>query len=153
MWIVLLLGLLGTIVPGLPGTGLIYLAILGYAWHFGWSTVGVGVLVVLGILTLFSFVIDFVSGAVGAKHFGATRYAMQGAIVGGIIGLIVGHFPGMLLGIFLGAVVGEHHFGKKEMPQALRAGLGSVVGFLGGTLMKFLLGLILILTFVFTAYF
>ena len=153
VWVVLIIGLVGTIVPGLPGTGLIFLGILGHAWYFGFEEIGVTALVVLGVVALLSFVFDVLSTAYGAKHFGSTKAGMFGAILGGLLGAIVLNFPGLMLGIFLGAVASELVFAKKNMEQSLRAGTGSVIGFLGGTVLKFLLGIVMIGYFIFQIFF
>lgn len=153
VWIVIVIGLIGTILPGLPGVGLIFLGILGHAWYFGFDEIGITTLVILGVVALLSFIFDILSGAFGAKYFGSTRAGVIGSIIGAIIGGIIFQLFGLLAGVFLGAVVGELVFAKKDMHESFRAGMGSVIGFLGGTVLKLILGVILIVTFIVKVYF
>lgn len=127
-------GIAGSVLPALPGVPLVFAGLLLAAWagdfqHVGWMT-----LVVLGLLTAASFVIDLVATAAGAKRVGATRLAVVGAALGTLGGLFLG-LPGLLLGPFVGAVAGELiSHGKVE--QATRAGLATWMGLLFGTLAK-----------------
>lgn len=148
VWVLILVGLLGTIVPVLPGTGLIFGGILLHALYFGVEEIGFTTLLILGIAALLSLAFDMAASAYGAAHFGATRFGVIGAVVGGVIGGVVLNLPGLLIGVFLGSVGGELFMAKKDMNQSLRAGWGSLLGFLGGTVIKFILGLIMIAVFV-----
>ncbi len=148
VWILIFLGLIGTIVPGLPGVGFIFGGILLYALFFGIETVGMTALIFLGIVTLASFLLDFLASLYGAKRFGASRYGVMGSALGGIVGLIFLSLPGLFLGVFGGAVIGEYGFGKKTSYEALRVGVGSILGFLAGTLIKVVLAFIMIGVFV-----
>ena len=148
VWILILVGLVGTIVPVLPGTGLVFGGILLHAFYFGIDTVGLTTLVLFGVATALSFVVDLLASLYGAKRFGASRSGMTGAVIGGILGLLVFTLPGLLLGVFVGAVCGEYFLAKKKGEEALKSGIGSVLGFLGGTLLKFVLSLIMVVVFV-----
>lgn len=148
VWILILVGLVGTIVPMLPGTGLVFGGILLYALYFGVDNVGLTTLVLFGVATALSFVIDLLASLYGAARFGASRSGIAGAAIGGILGLLVLNLPGLLLGVFVGAVFGEYFLAKKKGEEALRSGVGSVLGFLGGTILKFILALIMIIVFV-----
>lgn len=86
------------------------------------------------MLTLFTLVIDFAAGALGAKRVGASRRAIAGAAIGTVVGLFFG-LPGLLLGPFVGAVAGELA-GRANVDQALRVGVASWLGFFLGTLLK-----------------
>lgn len=143
----LLIGLIGTIVPVLPGTGLVFLGILAYALYFGIETVGLVTLIILGIAAALSFLFDYLGSAYGAKRYGSTAWGVAGAILGGIVGMIILNIIGLILGIFSGAALAELLFARRDMGQSLRIGWGSVVGFLGGTILKFLLGLVMIVVF------
>lgn len=147
-WVLIIIGLAGTIIPGLPGMGLIFGGILLYAMYFGVESVGMTTLIFLGAATALSFVLDLLAGLYGAKHFGATRSGIIGSVVGGIVGFVVMSLPGLFFGMFLGAVSGEYFLAKKNGGEALKVGLGSVLGFLAGALLKFLLGLVLVFVFI-----
>lgn len=146
---IILIGLAGTILPGLPGVGLIFFGILFYALYFGISTVGVMTLMLFGIAALLSLFFDYLASAYGARKFGSTKWGVIGAVIGGLLGVLVLNIPGLVLGVFAGAALGELWFAKKDLHQSLRAGLGSVIGFLGGTIIKFFIGFVMTIVFLF----
>jgi uncharacterized protein YqgC (DUF456 family) len=152
-WILIIIGLAGTIIPGLPGVGLVFGGILLYALYFGVDTVGLMTLILLGVVTAFTFIIDLLAGIYGAKRFGATKAGIIGSAVGGILGLMILSLPGLFLGVFLGAIAGEHFFAKKNLEEAMKAGYGSILGFLGGTIIKLILAIIMVLVFAFRVWF
>lgn len=139
-------GLIGTIVPVLPGTTIILAAaiihrlMLGAEKSIGWKAI-----VVLSLLTLFSYVFDFLGSYSGAKYFGATKWGAFGAILGALIGLFFG-IIGSFVGPVIGAVVGEFLAGKR-MVDAGRAGWGSLVGNLGAMIGKLIIALAMIAIF------
>ncbi len=139
-------GLIGTIVPVLPGTTIILAAAiihrlaLGEGKSAGWKT-----LVVLVLLTLLSYVFDFLGSYFGAKYFGATKWGALGAIVGMLVGLFFG-IIGLFAGPVIGAVAGEFIAGKR-MIDAGRAGWGSLPGNLGAMAAKLIIGLAMIAIF------
>ena len=139
-------GLIGTIAPVLPGTTIILAAavihriMLGPEKSVGWKTI-----VVLVLLTLLSYVFDFLGSYFGAKYFGATRWGAFGAIVGAIIGVFFG-IIGLFVGPVIGAVAGEFIAGKR-MIDAGRAGWGSLVGNLGAMVGKLVIALAMITIF------
>jgi len=146
--ILVLLGLIGTVLPALPGIGLIFGGILLYAFYFGIDTIGLSVLIIFGIVTVFSFAIDYLASAYGAKRYGASKWGSVGAVLGGLLGFIILNFPGLLFGIFAGAVAGEMLIAKKDARLSLRAGIGSMLGFLAGTVIQFIIGLAMIIVFI-----
>src|SRR4051794_19800802 len=99
----MLIGLIGSIVPGLPGTPLVLVAAVGHRLYFGSTSASNAVLVTLLLLTIFSLVLDFVASVFGTKKFGATWLGAVGAVIGGIIGIFFA-LPGIILGPFLGAM-------------------------------------------------
>lgn len=153
VWLLIFVGLLGTIIPILPGVVLVFGGILLYALYFGVETVGMTTLILLGVATALSFVIDLLASLYGAARFGATRFGILGSTVGGLLGLVFLSLPGLFLGVFLGAVAGEYFWGKKKPEEALRAGIGSILGFLGGTVLKFFLAIVMVITFIIKVWF
>ena len=132
--LLVLVGLAGSVLPALPGIPLVFGGLLVAAWVDDFQRVTWLTLVVLGLLTLVSFVIDFAATALGAQRVGATRLAILGALLGTVAGLFLG-IPGLILGPFVGAVAGEMiSHGKVE--QATRAGLATWMGLIFGTLSK-----------------
>ena len=137
-WVLALLlvvvGIAGSVLPALPGVTLVFLGLLLAAWIGDFQQVGPFPLVVLGLLTLLSFVIDLAATALGAKRVGATKLAVVGAALGTVAGLFLG-LPGLILGPFVGAVAGEL-MSHGQVQQATRAGIATWVGLLFGTLAK-----------------
>lgn len=152
-WVLIFVGLIGTIVPVLPGVGLVFGGILLYALYFGVATVGMTTLVFLGLMAGLSFVLDLLASLYGAKRFGATHFGIWGSIIGGLVGLAILSLPGLFIGLFLGAVAGEYFFGKKKADQALQAGIGSILGFLAGTVLKLILAVVMVLVFIVKVWF
>jgi len=139
-------GLIGTIVPVLPGTTIILAAailhrmMLGPDKSIGWYTI-----LVLVLLTLASYAFDVLAGYFGAKYFGATKWGTWGAVLGALIGLFFG-LIGLFIGPVIGAIAGEVIAGKR-MIDAGRAGWGSLVGNVGAMLAKLIIGLAMIIIF------
>src|SRR5436305_569991 len=125
------IGLLGTVLPFVPGTtvimaaAIIHRVMLGADKSIGWITIAV----LIG-LTLLSYGLDFLGGYWGAKYFGATRWGTFGAVLGALIGLFFG-IIGLFIGPVIGALAGEFIAGKR-MIDAGRAGWGSLLGNLAG---------------------
>ncbi len=142
-------GLIGTVLPVLPGTTIILAAaiihrvMLGAEKSIGWKSV-----FVLVLLTLLSYAFDFLGSYFGAKYFGATKWGAFGAIVGALIGLVFG-IIGLFVGPVIGAVAGEFVAGKR-MIDAGRAGWGSLLGNLGALISKFIIALVMITIFLVT---
>jgi uncharacterized protein YqgC (DUF456 family) len=132
--VLVLAGLLGLILPALPGAPLLFAGLLVAAWVEDFSYVGSGTLVVLGALALLTYAVDFVASALGAKRFGASNRAIVGAAIGALVGIFFG-LPGILLGPFVGAVVGELT-GQRGPRDAARAGVGATVGLALGAAAK-----------------
>lgn len=135
LWILavalILVGLVGTLLPVLPGAVLIFIGMLAAAWADGFSRVGIGTLSFLAVLTALVYIVDFVAGAVGARRLGATRWGVWGAILGATIGLFFG-LVGILLGPFVGAFLGEY-WSRRRLAEAGWAGVGAWVGLALGT--------------------
>ncbi len=139
LWLVLAavlvcVGIAGAVLPALPGVPLVFAGLLVAAWAGDFQQVTWVTLVVLGLLTLLSFVIDLVATAAGARRVGATKLAVLGAALGTLGGLFLG-LPGLILGPFVGAVAGEL-ISHGQVQQATRAGLATWMGLVFGTLAK-----------------
>src|SRR5918997_2178182 len=107
--VLMFVGLLGSVLPGLPGVTLIFLSALVYAIITDFRTVGAAVLVVLFVFAAIAFVADFVATSYGARRFGASNWGTAGGAVGGIVGALIGLLflgIGSLFGLILGSVAG-----------------------------------------------
>jgi len=132
--ILVVVGLIGIVLPALPGTILIFAGLLLAASADGFSRVGAGTLIVIGIVTAASYTVDFVAAAVGAKRLGARPRARAGAALGTLLGLLFG-LPGLIIGPFVGAVLGELSV-HRDLARAGRAGVAAWVGFAIGMAVK-----------------
>lgn len=141
--VLMAIGLLGTILPMIPGTTVILAAAILHRYMvgpengLGWAT-----LAGLVLLTAASFGLDFFAGSFGAKRFGATKWGLVGAILGAILGIFFG-FIGIFVGPIVGAVAGEVIAGKRSV-AAGKAAWGTLLGNVGGMLAKLLIALAMI---------
>jgi uncharacterized protein YqgC (DUF456 family) len=144
--VLMLVGLAGAIIPLLPGPAIILAAAvmhhfaLGPASGTGWPT-----FLVLSLLMALAFLVDVLSGAIGAKYFGATRWGAIGGILGGVAGIFFG-LPGMFLGPLLGALIGELLGGKGILP-ASQSTWGALLGTTAGIAARLALSLLMIIWF------
>ena len=140
------IGLMGIILPAVPGTPLIYIGLLLAAWGDGFQYVSIGTMIFLGTLTIVAFVVDFVSGSLGAKRVGASREAVIGAFLGAIVGIFFG-FVGVFFGPFIGAVIGEF-MARRNMERAGVVGVATWLGFIFGVGMKLMLAFAMVGIFI-----
>ncbi len=145
--VLMLVGLAGSVIPVIPGIPLIYLGYIIFGLASGWKFFGVGFMVFWGIVTLLMMSLDYYAGVIGAKRFGASTAGLWGSVFGGLLGIIFLGFIGIIVGPFLGAVFGELLSGKTSR-SALRSGWGTFLGFLGGSLFKIIVGMVMIGVFV-----
>lgn len=132
--LVMLLGLIGAVVPAVPGTPLIFIAALGHKLWLGDRSVSWWIIALLGLVTAVTLLVDYLATAYGAKKLGATWRGAVGAVLGAMLGLLWLPF-GLIIGPFLGATLLEMATGK-EWRQAGKAGIGATLGFLAGTIGK-----------------
>ncbi|GLS03638.1 membrane protein [Chitiniphilus shinanonensis] len=132
--ILVLVGFLGTLLPMLPGTPLIFGGMLVAAWADGFQRVGWLPFLILGFLLLLSVVLDYVAGALGAKKYGASKEALWGSILGSLLGIFAG-LPGLLLGPFVGAALGEY-YARRDLEQAGKVGVATWIGLILGAIAK-----------------
>ena len=142
--VLVVIGLLGIVLPALPGLPLVFGGMLLAAWADGFQQVGAVTLVVLGLLTALSLVADFWATAVGAKRVGASRKAMVGAAVGTLAGMFFG-LIGLFVGPFAGALAGEllhrRSLAQRDLGDATRIGVGTWVGLAFGVALKLALAI------------
>jgi len=135
-------GLVGAMVPVLPGPLLLFCGLLSAAWAEHFAYVGTRTLIVIGVLAALAHAMDFVAGSFGAKRYGASKAAAVGAALGAFVGIFFG-LPGVFLGPFAGAVIGEL-LAERGLEAAARSGVGATVGFVLGTAAKLALTFVMI---------
>lgn len=143
--ILVMAGIAGLVLPGIPGAVVLFAGLAMAAWIEDFTYVGIGILSILAILVSLTYVVDLGAGILGAKHFGASRRAMAGAMLGTILGLFFG-LPGLLFGPFIGAFVGEFSV-QRHLGAAGRAGVGVTFGLALGVAAKLALALSMLAVF------
>src|ERR687894_696366 len=165
--VLMVVGLLGSVLPGLPGVTLIFLSALLYATLTDFRTVGVAILAVLFVFAAIAFVADFVATSYGARRFGASNWGTVGGAVGGIAGALIGllflgigSLFGLILGTIAGVFIGEYLRRQRQgdpetedpaeadWRRASRAAGGVIAGYLASAVVQGLLGLASVVIFV-----
>ena len=132
--VLVVLGVVGTVLPALPGPALVLGGLVLLAWADGFVRVGGGIIAILAGLAVGTYAVDLAATGFGVKRLGASRRAIVGAVVGTVVGIFFG-LPGLIVGPFLGAVLGEYTV-RRNFHQAGRAGLGAWIGMVVGTAAK-----------------
>ena len=135
----LLVGVIGSVAPGLPGppiswVGLLLLALSHHA------IIAPSLLITTAVVAIIITALDYIVPTLGTKRFGGSKYGMWGCNIGLIVSIVGLPFgPQGLLGVivwpFIGALVGEY-LHSHDFTPSLRAAWGAFLGFLGGTLLK-----------------
>jgi uncharacterized protein YqgC (DUF456 family) len=129
------LGLVGLLLPALPGSPLIFGGAVLVAWADHFTRVGPLALVLIALLALTGTAADYAATLLGARKAGASKWGMAGAVIGLLAGLPFG-LPGIVLGPAIGATALEY-FKDPDAKRAATAGAGVLVGFVVGTAAKY----------------
>jgi len=132
-----------SIIFGLPGTFIILIDVILYAWITDFETIGLKIIVILVVLSLLAEAMDFLLGIVGAKKFGASKRGILASVIGGIAGAIL-MTPlllglGAIIGAFLGGFVGTflvEYLENKKLKSSVRMGYGVLLGKIAGVFLK-----------------
>lgn len=149
-FVVMLIGLIGVVLPVLPGSILIFVAALGYALLDGFQTVGWITLVVMGLLTAVATTADIWASSMGARAGGASGWSVLAGMVGGLVGLIVFSLPGSIIGALLGMFLVET-LRVKDWRKALKSGGGWMLGWLLSTIFELAISLVMVAIFAWRA--
>lgn len=127
-----IVGLVGSVVPVLPGASLNYAALLILHFFVPGADFGALTLIVLGLFTGLAVLLDYVLPMVGARMYGVSKAGLWGSFIGMVVGLVFFSFIGLIVGMFLGAVAGEKISGK-DVSGSFKSGgavfMGSVLAF------------------------
>jgi uncharacterized protein YqgC (DUF456 family) len=156
---VMVVGIIGAVVPAIPGTSLILISII--IWGVvssSFAAIKIPLIVTVLVLVL-SIGVDFLAGYIGAKQAGASKWGQIGAFAGlllGFFGLLPalpfgGPLLGILLGPLLGAIIGEYLY-QRQLGLAIKAGIGIVVGTVVGNLIQGVLAIAAVAVFLFTTW-
>jgi len=135
-------GLVGAILPSLPGIPMVFGGIWLVAAVDDYRHLGLWWLLLIGALGTVGVIVDFVAGTLGAKRVGASKRALWGASLGTLVGMFFG-IPGILIGPFAGALIGELSSGTSVLRSA-HVGIGTWIGLLLGALVKLVISLVMV---------
>lgn len=158
---VMVVGIIGAIVPGIPGISLILAAVVIWGFVKGFAAVSVALPVAIAVFVV-SLGVDFLATYWGAKKAGASNWGQVGAIVGFIFGFLgflptipiggpIGVIIGILLGPLLGAIIGEFLY-RRDLTIAVKAGMGIVVGSVLGNLLQGVFAIATVGIFLYTTF-
>jgi uncharacterized protein len=139
-------GVIGTLVPGVPGVLAVFGGMLLAAWIDGFRRIGWITLTILAVLMVLALLADVVGGLLGAKRVGASRLALLGAAIGALVGLFFG-LIGALIAPFFGAAAGEL-ISRGRLAQAARVGVGTWLGFALALIARVIIVLAMLVVFV-----
>jgi len=143
--LLLVIGLVGTILPAIPGLGLIVVGILFYALATHFASISVTTVVVLCVIAVATFIAGYFTSALGAKMSGGGRYSVIGTFIGAVVGLTMGPL-GMIMGAVGGAFLGAlYESGSVE--ASFRITGASLIGLLSGAIVQFVVGAGIIIAF------
>ncbi len=135
-------GVAGLVLPVLPGAVLLVLGVVALAWAGDFAIVGWGTVAFAGAMGLVITAVDWAASVLGAKAFGASKWAVIGSAVGLVAGLFLG-LPGIILGPPVGALAFEYAK-DPNFERALKAGVGAFLGYLVGSVVKVTLAFVLV---------
>ena len=150
--IMVVVGIAGTLLPMLPGVPLVFSGLLLIAWLDGFTKVSILTIVIIGVLALIAWAIDFVASIVTAKKVGASKQALWGTVIGGVVGLFFGGLAGIILGPAIGAMVGEL-MAHQDKSRATTVGIAAGLGFVLALVAKWVITLLMLGLFTYAYYY
>jgi uncharacterized protein len=148
--LLVLIGVIGTALPILPGVPLVFSGLLLAAWHDNFAHVSFTSMVIIGVIAVLAWLVDFVASIITAKKAGASNQALWGAAIGGLLG-ILGGIPGLIIGPALGAIIGEL-IAHRNTAKATVVGVAAGLGFVLALVLKLVLVLIMLAVFGYAYY-
>lgn len=142
-FIFVLVGIIGVVMPFLPGVPLAWLGILLFGLVTNFAAISLKNVVVFLILTIAVSALDFLIPLAGASKYKASKEGLWGAALGAILGMVAGGPFGFLLGFISGIILGEVYHGR-ESHDISRILYGTLMGFLFGGLLKLVLALVML---------
>jgi uncharacterized protein YqgC (DUF456 family) len=149
--VLIVVGVLGNVIPVLPGAVFVFAGIALGAWIDDFARVSGTVVIVAAVLMGLSWLVDYLSGVLGARRVGASREAIIGALVGTVAGVFTG-LVGVLFLPLVGAAVGEF-IAVRNLPRAGSVGVATWIGMIVGIAVKIALSFVMIGLFVFALLF
>lgn len=132
--VLIAVGVVGTVLPGLPGTILVFAGMVLAAWIDDFARIPVWLIVVFGVMTALAWSVDYFAATAGAKKAGASGLALVGAAIGTLLGIFTGLW-GLLFMPLVGAAIGEF-IAQRDLARAGKVGIATWLGLLLGTAVK-----------------
>ncbi len=143
----ILLGMVGILIPILPGTILVWFAVLSFAWATGFTVVSPWTFALITLVALFTGTANIWLPMFGAQKTGASRSGIFLGFVGAIVGSFFAPLIGTIIGYALGILLGEM-FSHHDLRKATRSSLGGVAGWGLSTMVEIAGALIILVLFV-----
>jgi uncharacterized protein len=140
-------GLLGILLPFIPGLPIVWLGFFIFAIGTGFKQISISLVIGFFVLMLLTLMLDFFSGYLGIRKYKASIWSIIGSFLGFLIGIIFFNIAGAILGPFIGAFLGEL-IATRNLQRGFQAMLGAIVGSIIGTLLKVTVALIMIGVFI-----
>lgn len=138
----IVVGLIGTVLPALPGTLFVLGGIVLGAWIDDFTRVGTTTVAVISVLAVLAWALDYAAGLLGARRVGASREALIGAALGTVAGLLTG-LVGVLFMPLVGAAAGEY-IARRDQVNALKVGAATWLGIIVGLVAKVVISFVMI---------
>jgi uncharacterized protein YqgC (DUF456 family) len=138
-------GFVGLLVPVLPGIAFIFCGLLLAAWIDDFSRVSQITMIMIGVIALLAWLIDFFASYLTVKKAKASKLALYGTLIGAIVGM-AGGVVGLIIGPVIGAVIGEC-IARKKSADIARVGIAAGLGFIVALVVKLILALTMIIIF------
>lgn len=148
--VLVIVGLVGLFLPILPGIVFIFAGLLLGAWIDGFALVSETTMIVIGMISLVAWAVDFFASYFTVKKAKASKLALIGTLIGALLG-ILGGVIGLIVGPIIGAVVGEF-ISRRNSVDATRVGIAAGLGFVVALVAKLVLAIVILLIFTY-AYF
>lgn len=143
--VLVVLGFVGLVMPILPGIAFIFSGLLLGAWIDGFARVSQATMVVIGVITLIAWALDFFASYITAKQAKASPLALLGTLIGAVLGLFAG-VVGLIIGPIIGAIIGEF-ISRRHAGGAARVGVAAGLGFVLALVIKFMLAAVILSIF------
>lgn len=144
-----IIAFIGLVYPIIPSVLFIVLGFVIYGLFYSFGDLGWLFWTIEILFVVLLFAADSVSNLIGVKKFGGTKAGLWGSTIGLLVGPFIIPVFGILIGPFVGAVIGELLVTRTDVKQALKAGVGSLVGFLTSVVTKGIIQAVMITVFIF----
>lgn len=145
--VLFIVAFVGLVYPIIPSVLFLLGGFIVYGLFYSFSDLPWWFWLIELLFVVLLFVADTISNIIGVKKFGGSKAGMWGSTIGLLIGPFVIPFAGIIAGPFIGAVIGELIVERSNLQQAIKVGVGSVIGFLTSVVTKGMIQVVMIVLF------